>query len=359
MLKQHHQKRVLLGMSGGVDSSVSALLLKQQGYAVKGVALKLWAFHAENPCCSTEDLHDAGTAARQVGIDFEVIDMQEEFRQAVVGYYLSEMALGRTPNPCIVCNDHLKFGLLLDYALKNRYDFVATGHYARIHADKDGFHLKKAVDRSKDQSYFLFMLDQRRLARIIFPLGELDKNTVRDIARNAELITCNKRDSQELCFLPEGGFKEFSSTYSMAVTPREGSIVNREGTVMGTHRGLPFYTIGQRKGIGLYTNEPVYVIDKNISENRITVGTGDGLMADTFTVANAHWIADREPAFPSYAHVRIRYRHTEKRALLDKKDAKIVIKFDSPQRAITPGQAAVFYHDDEILGGGWIGEVKK
>ena len=346
-------------MSGGVDSSVSALLLKQQGYAVKGVALKLWAFHAENPCCSTEDLQDARTAARQIGIDFEVIDMQDSFRQAVVGYYLSEMAQGRTPNPCIVCNDHLKFGLLMDYALKNGYDFVATGHYARIHRDAEGFHLKKAVDRSKDQSYFLFMLDQRRLARIIFPLGELDKHAVRDIARNAELITCNKRDSQELCFLPAGGFKEFSSTYSAMAPPREGTIVNREGTVMGSHRGLPFYTIGQRKGIGLYTNEPVYVIDKNVSDNRITVGTGDSLMADTFTVVNAHWIADREPDFPLHAQVRIRYRHTEKRALLDKKDAMILIKFDSPQRAITPGQAAVFYQDDEILGGGWIGEVKR
>ena len=346
-------------MSGGVDSSVSALLLKQQGYAVKGVALKLWAYHAENPCCSTEDLHDAETIARQIGIDFEVIDMQEEFRQAVVGYYISEMAEGRTPNPCIVCNDHIKFGLLLDYALKNRYDFVATGHYARIHADKDGFHLKKALDRSKDQSYFLFMLDQRRLSSVLFPLGDLDKDTVRDIARNAELITCNKRDSQELCFLPAGGFKEFSSTFSTMAPLREGTIVNREGTVMGTHRGLQFYTIGQRKGIGVYTNEPVYVIDKNVSANSITVDTGDGLMSDTFTVGNVHWIGGREPVFPLYANVRIRYRHTEKRALMKKKDTMLLIKFDSPQRAITPGQAAVFYHDDEILGGGWIGEVKR
>ena len=235
--------------------------------------------------------------------------------------------------------------------------FVQKGKL--MSADKDGFHLKKALDRSKDQSYFLFMLDQRRLSRVLFPLGDLDKDTVRDIARNAELITCNKRDSQELCFLPAGGFKEFSSTFSTMAPLREGTIVNREGTVMGTHRGLQFYTIGQRKGIGVYTNEPVYVIDKNVSANSITVDTGEGLMSDTFTVNNVHWIAGREPVFPLYANVRIRYRHTEQRTLMKKKDSMLLIKFDSPQRAITPGQAAVFYHDDEILGGGWIGEVKR
>ncbi len=358
MLKRDHQKSVLLGMSGGVDSSVAALLLQKQGYTVKGVALKLWAYNAENPCCSTEDLHDAKTIAQQIGIDFEVIDMQEAFRKEVVGYYIKELSEGRTPNPCIVCNDHLKFGLLLDYASKNDHDYVATGHYARIQADKNGFHLKKAVDLRKDQSYFLFMLDQKRLTRILFPLGELDKNTVRNIARNAELITCNKRDSQELCFLPAGGFKEFSSKYTK-MDLHEGKIINREGTIMGTHRGLQFYTIGQRKGIGVYTNEPVYVIDKNISDNSIMVGTRDGLMSDTFSVNGVNWIAGKEPDFPLYANVRIRYRHTEKRALMSKKDDMIIIKFDSPQRAITPGQAAVFYDDEEILGGGWIVEVKK
>jgi tRNA-specific 2-thiouridylase len=358
MLKQDHQKSVLLGMSGGVDSSVAALLLKKQGYTVKGVALKLWAYNAENPCCSTEDLHDARTIAQQLGIDFEVIDMQEAFRQSVVGYYLQELSEGRTPNPCIVCNDLLKFGLLMDYALKNNYDYVATGHYARIRADENGFHLIKALDHSKDQSYFLFMLDQTRLSRILFPLGDLDKNTVRDIARDAELITCEKEDSQELCFLPSGGFKEFSSTYTN-IALREGKIIDRAGTTIGTHKGLQFYTIGQRKGIGVYTNEPVYVIKKNVADNSIMVDTGDGLMSDTCTVRDVHWIARKELDFPCYANVRIRYRHTEKRAFVNKKDTMIMIKFDSPQRAITPGQAAVFYHDEEILGGGWIEEAKR
>ncbi len=358
MLKQNSQKSVILGMSGGVDSSVAALLLKEQGYHVKGVALKLWAYKSENPCCSTEDINDAGMTARQLGIDFEVIDMQEEFRQSVVGYYIKELSSGRTPNPCIVCNDHLKFGLLLDYVLKNNYDYVATGHYARIRSDEKGFHLKKAIDGNKDQSYFLFLLDQKRLSRILFPLGELDKNTVRDIARRAELITCSKRDSQELCFLPAGGFGEFSKEYTN-MDLRAGKIINRDGATVGTHRGLPFYTIGQRRGIGVYTNTPVYVIDKNVFDNSIMVDGMEGLMADTFTAKDVHWTSGKEPDLPFYANVRIRYRQKEKKAEIRRKNDMLIIQFSVPQRAITPGQAVVFYDDDEVLGGGWIGEVKR
>lgn len=357
MAENIRKKSVILGMSGGVDSSVAALLLKEQGYAVKGVALKLWAFNAENPCCSVDDLRDAQVAARQIGIDFDVVDMQNAFRETVVGYYVRELAAGRTPNPCVVCNDRLKFGLLLDYARRSGCDFIATGHYARTSEDAAGFHLRKAVDRTKDQSYFLFTLDQQRLSRILFPLGELGKNTVRDIARKAELITCGKRDSQELCFLPAGGFREFSSTFA-SLELRAGNIVNRAGTIIGTHQGLPLYTIGQRRGIGVYTNEPVYVIEKNVSDNSMIVDSGDGLMADTFTIGTVRWIAGKEPLFPLHARVRIRYRHSEQQAVVDKEGTTITVKFDSPQRAITPGQAAVVYQDDEILGGGWIEEVR-
>ncbi len=357
MGKQNRKKSVILGMSGGVDSSVSALLLKEQGFDVKGVALKLWAFNAENPCCSADDLRDARTTARQIGIGFDVLDMQDVFRETVVGYYVSELAAGRTPNPCAVCNDRLKFGLLLDYALENGYDFVATGHYARITEDAEGFHLKKAADRTKDQSYFLFTLDQKRLSRILFPLGELRKNEVRDIARKAGLATYAKRDSQELCFLPPGGFREFSSTFA-SMDLHAGNIVNRAGTVIGSHQGLPLYTIGQRRGIGVYTNEPVYVIDKNVTDNILIVDSADGLMTDTCTIGTVRWIAGKEPLFPLKARVRIRYRHTEQEAVVDKKGTTVVIKFDSPQRAITPGQAAVVYQDEEILGGGWIEEER-
>ncbi len=357
MGKQNRKKSVILGMSGGVDSSVSALLLKEQGYDVKGVALKLWAFNAENPCCSADDLRDARTTARQIGIGFDVLDLQDVFRETVVGYYVSELAAGRTPNPCAVCNDRLKFGLLLDYALENGYDFVATGHYARITEDAEGFHLKKAADRTKDQSYFLFTLDQKRLSRILFPLGELRKNEVRDIARKAGLATYAKRDSQELCFLPPGGFREFSGTFA-SMDLHAGNIVNRAGKVIGSHQGLPLYTIGQRRGIGVYTNEPVYVIDKNVTDNILIVDSADGLMTERCTIGTVRWIAGKEPLFPLKARVRIRYRHTEQEAVVDKKGTTVVIKFDSPQRAITPGQAAVVYQDEEILGGGWIEEVR-
>lgn len=358
MLARGSPKKVILGMSGGVDSSVAALLLKKEGYIVKGVALKLWAYNAENPCCSTNDLNDAKIIARQLGIDFEVIDMQEAFKHSVVEYYIKELSEGRTPNPCVMCNNYLKFGLLMDYALKNGYDYIATGHYANIYSDEKGFHLKKGKDKSKDQSYFLFMLDQNRLSKILFPLGELDKNTVRDIARNAELITCAKTDSQELCFLPAGGFKEFYNQY-INMELQQGKIIDSKGRTIGVHNGLQLYTIGQRRGIGLYTNRPVYVISKNVHDNSIIVDTGEHLMSGVFSVKEVHWIAGEQPALPMYANVRIRYRHKEEKALITKEDGMIIVKFDSPQRAITPGQAAVFYNDDEILGGGWIWEVKR
>jgi tRNA-specific 2-thiouridylase len=276
----------------------------------------------------------------------------------VVEYYIKELSEGRTQNPCVVCNDQLKFGLLLNYALENGYDYIATGHYARIYADEKGFHLKKAFDKGKDQSYFLFTLDQKRLSKILFPLGELDKNTVRDIARNAELITCAKRDSQELCFLPAGGSKEFYDQY-LNVGLNQGSIVDSKGNIMGIHNGLQLYTIGQRRGIGLYTNKPVYVISKNVQDNSIVVDTDEHLMSTTFSMKYAHWIAGEQPDLPMYANVRIRYRHKEQKALIIKQDDRLIVEFDSPQRAITPGQAAVFYNDDEILGGGWIWEVIK
>lgn len=352
------RKKVILGMSGGVDSSVAALLLKEHGYDVKGISLKLWAYRSENPCCSTEDIQDAALIAKQLRMDFEVLDMQEQFRHRVVEYYIREMTAGRTPNPCIVCNDHIKFGLLLDYALSNRYDYVATGHYARVYADAQGYHLAKAADRNKDQSYFLFMLDQKRLPLLLFPLGELDKNTVREIARKGELLTCTKKESQELCFLPAGGFGEFSRTY-LGAGLTGGKIVNRDGTSVGTHRGLPFYTIGQRRGIGVYTNTPVYVIGKNVFDNSIMVDGSEGLMADTCTLKDVHWTAGKEPGFPLHANARIRYRHKEAKAEIRKKDDMLTVQFALPQRAITPGQAVVFYDGDEVLGGGWIQEVKR
>ncbi len=357
MLKQNRQKSVILGMSGGVDSSVAALLLQEQGYKVKGVALKLWAYRSENPCCSTKDLNDAGIIAKQLGIDFEVIDMQHRFKELVVDYYVKELSHGRTPNPCIVCNDRLKFGALLDYALKKDYDYVATGHYAGIRAEGDSYHLEKALDQNKDQSYFLFTLDQERLSKILFPLGKLDKNTVREIARKAEMITCTKSDSQELCFLPGGGAEEFLKTQEN-VDFHKGNIVNREHKVMGEHKGLPFYTIGQRKGIGSYTNRPVYVIDINTVDNSIMIGDESCLMANTFTVKDVHWISGKKPHTPFSAEVKIRYRHAGARAKITGKDTMLTIQFDSPQRAITPGQAAVFYNGAEVLGGGWIWEVQ-
>ncbi len=320
--------------------------------------MKLWAYKSENPCCSADDLNDAALISDQLGIDFEIIDARKQFKKMVVDYYIKELTSGRTPNPCVVCNDQLKFGLLLNYASKNSCNYVATGHYARIQFDGKDYHLKKAADPGKDQSYFLFMLDQKRLARILFPLGELDKSSVRAIARKAELITCSKRDSQELCFMPPGGASEFIRKYAH-INVCEGIIVNKDNVPIGRHKGLPFYTIGQRKGIGVYTSKPVYVVKMNAADNRIMVDEKESLTANTFIVKDVHWIAKEEPHFPLYADVKIRYGHKGSKAEIRKKDDALTVTFENSQRAITPGQAAVFYNADEVLGGGWISEVKK
>lgn len=352
--------RVVVGMSGGVDSSATAALLLEQGYDVVGVTLKLWpqdcVSRAEDKCCGPQAVMDARAVCHQLGIPYYLIDESAEFQDRVIQYFADEYKAGRTPNPCVMCNQNLKFGRLIQRADQLGAQYVATGHFARVESRPNGSRmlLRRGCDFRKDQSYFLFSLRQDQLARAMFPLGEKTKNDTRDVARHCQLKTADKEESMEICFVPDNDYGRFLQQARL-VTPHRGEIVDLHGRVLGHHDGIEFYTIGQRKGLGVSSPRPLYVVELDAVSNRVVVGDDAALDRDEFMVDRCNWIPFADPPAEVMATVKIRYHHPGVPAtIVPQPGGRARVKLHAPQRAVTPGQAAVFYQDDLVLGGGWI-----
>lgn len=349
-------------MSGGVDSSVTAALMLELGYDVIGITMRLGApdaieVESERPnCCSLEGIEDARRVATQLGISFYGVNYEEMFRERIIDYFINEYLDGRTPSPCMICNRDLKFGKLLALADSLGCDYIATGHYARIEQapDTGRYLLRKGIDSSKDQSYFLSALTQEQLSRALMPLGEYTKNQVREMARKLKLRTAGKEESQELCFVADDNYRRFLKD-QVPEKIHEGDIVDKDGNVLGTHQGVPFYTIGQRRGLGIAAGSPLYVTQVNAENNSIVVGQPKDLLRDTMQVEQINLIALEQFAEPIRAHVKIRSRDEGASATIyPQSETEAKVEFDEPRRAITPGQATVFYDKDVVIGGGWI-----
>jgi tRNA-specific 2-thiouridylase len=366
---------IAVAMSGGVDSSTVAAMLRAEGYNVVGLTMQLWnqrrlAGHPGMPeqvqgrCCSIDDVYDARRVAEDLGIPYYVVNHEERFENDVVRPFVEEYLSGRTPIPCSLCNNHLKFDQLLVTARQIGADLLATGHYARCEFDpeRNRWLLKRAADPRKDQTYFLFGLTQEQLSRTRFPLGGMSKPEVREIARQHELALAEKPDSQEICFVPGGDYKKFIDAYLAeqgdSLPDTSGEIVTRSGKVLGHHEGIHNFTVGQRKGLGVVTGSPLYVIQINGEKGQVTVGSGDELLSRTLIAHKMNWIAIDELREPIRVHAKIRHRHEPAPAMVENAgNGEVRVTFDEPQRAITPGQAVVFYDGDLVMGGGWIAEV--
>jgi tRNA-specific 2-thiouridylase len=357
---ENRKTRVLVGMSGGVDSSAAAALLLEQGYDVVGITLKLWpqdcVNRAEDKCCGPQAVMDARSVSHKLGIPYYLVDEAEDFQKQVIDYFAAEYKAGRTPNPCVMCNEKLKFGTLINRARQLGAEYIATGHFARVEkcANSGRMLLKRGRDARKDQSYFLFSLRQEQLARSLFPLGELTKTDTRCVARENHLKTADKEESMEICFVPDKDYGKFLQQANL-VQKHQGEIVNLHGQVLGRHEGIEFYTIGQRKGLGISSPKPLYVIELDAANNRVVVGDGSALERDAFDVERCNWIPWEIPPEELEVTAKIRYNHPGTPAtVVPQADGRANIKLHTAQRAITPGQACVFYQDDLVVGGGWI-----
>jgi tRNA-specific 2-thiouridylase len=346
-------------MSGGVDSSAAAALLLEQGYEVIGITLKLWpqdcVSRAEDKCCGPQAVADARAVCHRLGIPFYLVDEAEAFQSRVVGYFADEYRAGRTPNPCVMCNQHLKFGTLMQRARQLGAEWVATGHYARVErCDSGRVLLKRGRDLGKDQSYFLFSLGQGQLRRMLFPLGELSKSATREVARGARLKTAGKEESMEICFVPDNDYGGFLRKAGL-VESHAGEIVDQEGRVLGIHEGIEFFTIGQRRGLRVAAARPLYVVALDPHTNRVVVGDDRALFGREFTVDGTNWIPWEVPPGELEVSAKIRYNHPGMGARVFPEPGGVArVELSVPQRAVTPGQACVFYQGDLVVGGGWI-----
>jgi len=352
------KKRVLVGMSGGVDSSVTTHLLKQQGYDVVGVTMKVWPqdciSRAEDKCCGPSAIADARSVAHKLGVPHYVVDEADQFEKLVINYFSSEYRAGRTPNPCVMCNELLKFGNLWTKAASLGAEYIATGHYAIIEHHPDRSVLRKGRDDRKDQSYFLFSLRQEQLSRALTPLGGMTKPEIRAIARELGLKVADKVDSQEICFVPGNDYKAFLRSHLGDEEFHRGGIYDMEGKFLAEHEGIEMFTIGQRKGLPGGSPKPLYVVDIDPETARVIVGGEEDLICEEFEVDRMNWHVP-EDEIPETLSVKIRYAHPGTPATvepLEKHRARI--RLHTPQRAVTPGQAAVFYDGDRVIGGGWI-----
>jgi tRNA-specific 2-thiouridylase len=353
-------KRVIVAMSGGVDSSTAAALLVRQGHEVSGVTMRLWT--PENPdalvdfrrCCSPQEIEDARTVCEALGIPHRVLNFESEFASAVVDYFCQEYQRGHTPNPCLACNQHIKFRLLLPKALALGADYLATGHYCRIVSGDQGHELWRARDEGKDQSYVLYMLGQEELARLLFPLGDYTKGEVRRMAAEMGLPVASKTDSADICFLPRGGYRAFLAE---RFPQQPGDIVDSDGRIVGRHEGIAGYTVGQRRGLPARGGrEPLYVLSLDPLTNSVIAGSEHELLSDILWADKLSFVSGQALQGPLAVEAKIRYRSQAAPALLALHDGRAEVRFERPQRAITPGQAVVFYQGEKVLGGGIIVE---